>query len=223
MVEHRYKDLTGQTFGKLTVISIDHFQKHERGTKVYWLCKCSCGKYKIARSDCLKDGGVKSCGCAYSDRIGSQENWSRSRLYSIYKHMVDRCYNKKNKKYYMYGGKGIEICDEWKNSFKSFKEWSLCHEYNNELTIDRIDGDKGYSPNNCRWVSYKEQNRNLKTNVYLEYGGKTMCLTDWLNLYKIRTGSFHGLMKRRGFSYGECLQWYARYKFDKKKREWIER
>ena len=104
---------------------------------------------------------------------------SRTRLYRIYNNMKQRCGNPHNTVYKYYGGKGVSVCDEWKNSFKEFEKWADEHGYNDSLTIDRIDNTKGYSPDNCRIVSMKEQGNNRKSNRVIEYNGEKKTLMQW--------------------------------------------
>ena len=104
-----------------------------------------------------------------------------SRLNRIYKAMKNRCYNQNDREYKNYGGRGITVCDEWKNNSNSFYEWALNHGYRDDLTIDRIDNSKGYFAENCRWVSIKVQNNNKTNNHYITYKGKTQSLADWCN------------------------------------------
>lgn len=104
-----------------------------------------------------------------------------TRLYNIYNNMIQRCYNKNSSNYERYGGRGICVCDEWKGkrSNINFFEWAISSGYSDNLTLDRIDNNKGYSPDNCRWVSVKEQGKNKRNNVLLTCNGKTMILNDW--------------------------------------------
>lgn len=115
-----------------------------------------------------------------------------SRLYSIYYEMKRRCYDPRRKRYKDYGGRGITVCDEWLNNWYAFKEWALSHGYKEDLTIDRIDVNKGYSPENCRWVTYKVQGNNTRRNHYITYKGRTQTMAQWceelnLNYHSIRT------------------------------------
>lgn len=103
---------------------------------------------------------------------------SNSRLYAIYKHMRNRCYDKNNNRYDYYGGRGIRICDEWQQ-FEPFMEWALEHGYNDNLSIDRIDVDKDYSPDNCRWATVKEQANNKTSNRVYTYNGETHNIREW--------------------------------------------
>ena len=106
-------------------------------------------------------------------------NETHTRLYSIWANMKQRCYNPKNDNFCNYGGRGIVICDSWKDSFENFRDWAKTHGYADSLTIDRIDGSKGYYPENCRWVTVKEQNNNLRTNRKITYNGETKTVTAW--------------------------------------------
>ena len=152
----KLKDLTGLKFGKLTVISFSHM----KGKHSYWDCICECGNAHTVRSDCLKCGFVKSCGCMNTTDRMKPDSIKKHRLYSIYWGMRQRCYNNKQKHYDRYGGRGITVCDEWLNDFKAFYDWAMTNGYRDDLTIDRINNDGNYEPSNCRWVTMKEQNSN---------------------------------------------------------------
>lgn len=102
-----------------------------------------------------------------------------TKLYSVWCAMKERCNNPHSKSYLRYGNRGIKVCKEWEDSFSAFYEWSKISGYQRGLTIDRIDNEKGYSPDNCRWVTTAQQNRNYSRNHYLTYQGKTLCITDW--------------------------------------------
>ena len=102
-----------------------------------------------------------------------------TRLYGIWEHIIDRCYNPKSTHYYRYGGRGIEVCSEWKNNSDLFITWALSNGYSDDLTIDRINNNLGYFPSNCRWVSMKIQSRNRSSNHLITWNGKTQCLEDW--------------------------------------------
>jgi len=177
----QFKDLTGQRFGRLTVLEC--IQKATRqGGATKWLCACDCGKTKTIRSVHLINGSTKSCGCLQREiaaSVNTKHGLKGSRVYDIFENMLERCYNHKNPAFHNYGGRGIAVCDEWKNNFQSFYDWATTNGYTDKLTLDRKNNDKGYSPDNCRWATRKEQSRNTRSNVLVTINGVTKILSDW--------------------------------------------
>lgn len=154
---YNWNDLKGEKFGRLTA-------KEYLGDSK-WLCKCECGKEIITKAEYLRSGHKKSCGCMEEDKKTLQKHISdkrAKRLYSIWEGMKNRCYIKSSSSYYLYGGKGIKVCDEWQN-FNNFYEWAINNGYEeiegeikDKLSIDRIDSSKDYCPENCRWITLSE-------------------------------------------------------------------
>lgn len=162
-------DLTGQRFGRLVVIKEVGRNKHRA---VLWLCKCDCGNNEvIVTSSALRFGDTTSCGC-YALECRTTHGMRKTRLYCIWEAMLTRagiwkCANEKTKRNYI--DRGITVCEEWL-IFENFRDWALSHGYSDDLQIDRIDNDRGYSPENCRWVSRKENINNRRNTTRLDDG-----------------------------------------------------
>lgn len=157
-----FQDLTGRKFGDLLVV-----RQAETSScgKIRWVCECDCGKQRTVQAAHLISGHTKSCGCYNKRRIKETfitHGCTKTRLYSIWSSMKTRCYNARSKAYNYYGGKGITVCQEWLNSFEAFREWALSNGYQDSLTLDRINGEKGYYPDNCRWATWHEQRMNQR-------------------------------------------------------------
>lgn len=187
----RIEDITGNKYGKLTVTGFSHRNKNYR---YYWKCKCDCGNEKIVERSQLKNEKTKSCGCLVKERATEANithGMSGTKIYKIWYGMKTRCYNSVSPKYKNYGARGIEICDEWLNSFETFYIWSMDNGYKEGLTIDRIDVNGNYEPSNCRWVDNKVQANNKTNNVYIIYNNKTQTLIQWCEELGLEPGKIY--------------------------------
>lgn len=173
----KFKDITGQKFGCLTALYRLH-SYHKKGT--YWLCICECGNLVEVYLQNLQSGHTTSCGC-----LKVKHNKCDTRLYSILRGIKTRCYNKNVKEYKYYGKRGIAVCDEWLNDFNAFYDWAMENGYNDTLTIDRIDVDGNYSPDNCRWIPNKEQQQNKRKTKLYTINDITKTLAEWCEVYNI--------------------------------------
>lgn len=156
-------DLSGQRFGRLLV----HCRSPAKAVRVKWACRCDCGNTVSVEGQHLRDGTASSCGCLQKERTSlsrKTHGLSNTRIYSIWTGMRMRCNSSAHTAYAYYGGRGIGIAPEWENP-ETFYAWAVSHGYEDHLEIDRIDNDRGYSPDNCRWVPHSDNMKNLRCNT----------------------------------------------------------
>lgn len=202
----------GTRFGMLTVIEEKETKPRELRR---FLCKCDCGNETVVDLWSLRRGSTKSCGCLrHNDNVkerrikhGGSVGEKKDRLYAIWLGMKSRCYRPKTVHFEYYGGKGIKVCDEWVHDFPAFRKWALDNGYADDLTIDRIDSDKDYCPENCRWATKIMQANNVKTNLNITYKGETHSVAEWGRItgipdYRIRQRYRRGFQLEEVFFYG---------------------
>lgn len=201
VIANKTRDLTGQKFGKLTALYQLH-NYHAKGNN-YWLCVCDCGNLTEVRCTSLTGGRTKSCGCGKRCYSHGKTN---TRLYRIFQAMKNRCYNKHIINYKYYGGRGIAVCSKWVNNFQAFYDWSINNGYDDNLTIDRIDNNKGYSPDNCRWVDAKTQSRNRRHLKQYTINGVTYCLSEWCEILGLKFSKVRNRIYTYGWSIERALE-----------------
>lgn len=182
-------DLTGQIFGRLTVLSKAPNRIMGNGdSRRAWNCECECGNKIIATTLDLRKGDVRSCGCLKSelDRTRSRTHGeTKSRLHNIWQRMRSRCSNVNSQDYAYYGGRGIRVYPPWDKDYMCFRDWALSNGYRDDLTIDRIDVNKGYCPENCRWTTMKVQANNRTNSRYITCNGETHTIQEWSEIVGI--------------------------------------
>ncbi len=178
-------DYSGIKYNKISII--DYYGKKPTANRHFWNAECDCGEKMIITATNIRKKKSKSCmHCSKPTKTHGKTN---TRLFYIWQSMKDRCYNKNNQDYYNYGQKNIRVCDDWNNDFMNFYNWSMRNGYNKKLTIDRINNDKGYQPNNCRWATNIEQANNKKNNIIIEYKGVRDTLPNWARKTGIKPGT----------------------------------
>lgn len=190
-------DLIGRKFGRLTVLK---FHSVNENYATFWLCRCSCGTEKPIRRSNLTNGSAKSCGCLNAELVKERATKSSlggrvkdERIYNIWQSMRQRCYYRKSTEFHRYGARGISVCAEW-SEYASFKKWALKNGYKDSLSIDRIDNDGDYRPENCKWSTPTEQANNRRNSLLIEFSGKNQTLAQWSKETKIHYSCLYGRM-----------------------------
>ena len=211
----RATPLDGLKFGQLSVLGRAPSPGFVTDRGAYWLCRCTCGNEKVVSANNLASGHTVSCGCHQKRRAGDS---ARSRFtthgqsrpgnvaseYRIWTGIIARCENPASRAFPRYGGRGIGICDEWRNSFPTFLA-AVGPRPSNSHTLDRIDNDRGYEPGNVRWATAAQQSRNRRDRRPITFGGRTMLPTDWCNLTGLRLKTLLDRIYKRGWSIESAL------------------
>lgn len=205
------KDMIGKRFGKLTVI----LRLKNLGTQTVYFCKCDCGNTRVVRAWCLRAGQVSDCGCVskkikaqHTKELKTTHGHSRTKLYSVWSSMKGRCFCKTDKHYNNYGGRGITVCDEWKNSFETFEKWASSSGYKEGLTIERINVNGNYEPSNCTWITRHEQcfNKTNSRKIYLQNIGKTA--GEWSEIFHLKECNIYAYAKTHNWQLMPYLKLY---------------
>lgn len=193
-------DLTGKKFGYLTVIERAPNHIRPSGYKeVMWKCRCDCEKEVVRSAKGLKRYNRCSCGCMKSTVTREQattHGCTNTRLFRIWSGIKTRCDNPNDQHWDDYGGRGVIICDEWKNDFVAFKNWAESNGYSDDLTIDRINVNGNYCPENCRWVNWKVQANNKRTTVKINYHGELYTMSELADMFGVKLSRIKGARHR---------------------------
>lgn len=207
-MKYNKEEWIGKKYGLLTVVGIESATTGaKRQTKRYaWNCVCDCGNERTVDPVKLLTGHAKTCGCGKSRRIAeyniiakTKHGGRHERLYAIWHGMKQRCYWSGCRDYKTYGARGIEICDEWLNDYQSFRTWALGNGYEDNLSIDRIDTNGNYSPDNCRWATCYQQQNNRRTCVYYDYNGERMTVSEISRIVGIKKETIYNRINGLGW------------------------
>lgn len=178
-------EMTGQRFDRLTVTGLAEGSKGARR----WNCTCDCGAEVVVAGHHLRSGATRSCGCLQRELMSKRSTShgkSRSRTYTIWVRMRDRCANPKNLRFSQYGGRGIAVCDRWQSFGNFLADMGECPD---GMSIDRIDANGNYEPGNCRWATEKTQQNNRRTNRMITFDGRTQSMSEWAREVGIKPGT----------------------------------
>lgn len=205
-----YEDLSGRKFGKLLVINRNYEVKNGKRN---WNCLCECGNTRVVTTGALNGGKMQKCRkCSKESRIEYLKKMPRkghgmtkTKIWKTWRAMRERCYVPCVGGYKNYGGRGIKVCDEWNASFENFMEWAYANGYKENLSLDRIDVNGNYEPNNCRWVTFLEQANNKRTSHFLEYNGEIKTITEWSRITGINKNTLLSRVTKYGWSVERAL------------------
>jgi hypothetical protein len=189
------KNIVGQRFDRLVVISNEGPLGLPKRREFYWKCQCDCGSELLVIGSKLRNQHTRSCGCLRDDKTAARQRThglSNHPAFSSWNSMMSRCFNPLNPAFHHYGGRGISVCERWKSVENFIADMG---DRPKGTSIERIDNSKGYSPENCKWATQTEQLRNTRSNVLLTFNGETKCLTQWAEEVGISTKTLQGRLK----------------------------
>lgn len=195
----RNLEMLGKKFGRLLVVA----EAGKKSDVFYWRCICDCGRTTTSNGSSLRAGRTLSCGCARADG-NRRHGLTGTPIYNVWLNMKARCYRKSNEAYKNYGGRGIVVCDRWRNSFEAFFS-DMGDVPAKGYEIDRIDNNGNYEPDNCKWATVVEQSKNRRTNIKISFNGKEQCVTDWAREIGIGTCVLHQRLFRYKWSIERAL------------------
>lgn len=205
---YNYDKHIGTRYGNLTIVEFDHERRTPNGTlRRYMKCQCDCGNICIIALHSLKSGKTKSCGCIKGlAQRGYKYNYPH--LYPVYDNIKKRCYNENDSQYKYYGERGIKMCDNWLQDRNAFYKWAITHGYKEGLQLDRIDTNKNYCPENCRFLTAKENSRNKRNNRLIYYNGNEYVFSEFCETFNIvnRRGALYRYVKK-GYTPDELIKW----------------
>lgn len=180
----------GDKCGRYTVLGI--FKKAD-GYQKYAKVRCACGSEpRYVQVGVLRNGGSQSCGCLHKERV-SKHGLSGTRIFKVWERMMSRCFNPADKRYHRYGGRGITVCKAWLDVHQFVADMGPA--YRRGMTLDRINNDGSYTPENCRWATHKTQTRNYSRNLLVTYNGETKCLKEWAEILGLNYGTLWDRIK----------------------------
>ena len=198
MTKGHFEDLTGLRFGRWAVIE----RAPNRGKRVYWVCRCECGQVRDVRQDGLRSGANQSCGCHQHDKVTKHGMWNTA-AYKTWRGMLMRCELPSYHAYPLYGGRGIRVCERWHDFLAFYAD--MYPKPSKSHSMDRIDNDGGYSPENCRWATKKEQSRNRSDNRVLNYRGIERCVSEWAEVVGMNVSALYERIQR-GWTVEDALE-----------------
>ena len=180
-------NLVGLTFGRLTVTSRDETRPKGDGVHSFWICQCVCGATKSVRQTALRSGDTKSCGCLHK-ATHVTHGMTKTPEYRAWSMMIGRCHSRTHRQFPDYGGRGIFVGDEWRNSFEAFYR-DMGPRPSSRHSLDRQDNEKGYYSGNCRWATDTQQQRNRRSNHHLTHDGRTLPIAEWAAILGLPAGT----------------------------------